>query len=163
MKKIDVKYDSLVRCTKLSKKEQKKLVNWFARQNILIQINIFSEQKNQFFKLKSEMTEVDILPLAAFLLAIQYFYSLEQSISSKSKHANLSTSKNLSKFRIRKAKKERYKEKREKLLNLWAIVVNLKSEDFSFRQIADYLRGHHRFEVSHTYIHKIWEELENGN
>jgi hypothetical protein len=148
--------------TKLSKKNQKKLVNWFARQNILVQINIFGEQKNQFFKLKNEGLEVDILPLVAFLLSIQYFYSLESSSNSKSKHNNLSTSKNLGKFRIRKAKKERYKAKREKLLNLWAIVVNLKSEDFSFRQIAEYLRGHHRFVVSHTYIHNLWKELENG-
>lgn len=163
MKEIDIKYDSLVQYTKLSKKEQKKLVNWFARQNILIQINIFSEQKNQFFILKSEVAEIDILPLAAFLLAIKYFYSLEYSANSKSKNNNLSASKNLSKFRIRKAKKVRYKEKREKLLNLWAIVVNLKSEDFSFRQISDYLRGHHRFGVSHTYIQKLWQELENDN
>jgi hypothetical protein len=160
---IDVQYKSLVDCTKLSKKEQKKLINWFSNQNILIQIDIFSEQKNQFFKLKNECTEVAVVPLAAFLLAIHYFYSLESKKNSKNKQNNLSSSLKLSRFAIKKAKKERYKEKREKLLNLWSKVTELKAEGFSFRAISDYLRGHHRFNVSHTYIHELWKELENGS
>lgn len=34
-KYIDVQYKNLVRHTKFSKKEQKKLVNWFSNQNVL--------------------------------------------------------------------------------------------------------------------------------
>jgi hypothetical protein len=160
---IDFQYKNLVHCIKFSKKEQKKLINWFSNQNILIQIDIFEEQKNQFFKLKNKCKEVEVVPLAAFLLAIHYFNSLESEKNSKNKQNNLATSSKISRFAILKAKKERYKEKREKLLNLWSKVQELKAEGFSFRQISDYLRGHHRFEVSHTYIRNVWEELENGN
>jgi len=163
MKEIENKYKSLVQCTKLSKGEQKTLLSWFSRQNVLIQIDIFGEQKNQFFKLKSTYQELDILALASFLLAIKHFYVLENKNSSKNKNNDLKVSQKISKFHVKKAKKERYKEKREKLLNLWGVVVNLKDEEFSFRQIADYLRGHHRFEVSHTYVRNLWKELENGN
>jgi len=162
LKKIDLQYESLVHCTKLPKKEHKKLINWFSNQNILVQIDIFSEQKNQFFKIKNECTEV-VVPLAAFLLAIYYFYSLESEKNSKNKQNNLATSSKQSRFAIKKAKKERYREKREKLLNIWSVVKDLKAEEFSFRQISDYLRGHHRFGISHTYIRNLWEELENGS
>lgn len=161
-KYIDVQYKNLVRHTKFSKKEQKKLVNWFSNQNVLVQIDIFAEQKNQFFKLKNECTEAETVPLAAFLRAIHYFYSLENEKNSKNKQNNLSANSKVSRFSIKKSQKNRYKEKYEKLLNLWSVVKNLKSEEFSFRQISDYLRGHHRFEVSHTYIRNLWTELENG-
>lgn len=162
MEKIDIQYDSLVHCTKLSKKNQKKLINWFARQNILVQIDIFSEQKNQFFKLKNQHENLQVIPLAAFLLSIQYFYGLETSKYGKSAKTDLTESGKISKFSIKKAKKERHKEKREKLLDLRSVVLQLKEADVSLRDISDYLRGHHRFVVSHTYIRDLWEELENG-
>lgn len=163
MKKINLKYDSLVKYTKLSKKEQKKILIWFLRQNILIQIDVFAEQKNQFFKLKNGCEETDIVPFAAFLLAINYFYLLKSSQNSKNRQKDLSHTSKVSKFLVKKAKKGRYKEKREKLLNLWSVVENLKAEEFSFRQISDYLRGHHRFDISHTYIRNLWVELDNGS
>jgi len=163
MKKIDLKHESLVKYTKLSKKEQKKLINWFAMQNILIQIDIFEEQKNQFFKLKNKIQEQELIDLVAFLLAINYFYLLESSKNSKNKQSDLTKSNKISRFLIKKAKKGRYKEKHEKLLNLWSVVERLKAEEFSFRQISDYLRGHHRFDISHTYIRNLWVELDNGS
>lgn len=92
MRSRDIQYESLVQCTKLSKKEQNRLVNWFSRQNTLVKIDIFLEQKNQFFKLKNKYNEQQqVIPLAAFLLAIQHFYSLLDSKNSKNKQADLST------------------------------------------------------------------------
>ncbi|MFK5937898.1 MAG: hypothetical protein QM497_05805 [Sulfurimonas sp.] len=159
---INLQDDSLVRYTKLSKQEQKKLINWFSRQNIAVQIDIFEEQKNQFFKLKSDCREVQIVPLAAFLLAIQYFYSLVFSKNNKNKQDNLNGSAKISMFTIKKAKKIRKKEKREKLLNLWSIIIDLREEGFSFREISEHLKGRHRLNVSHTYIINLWKELEDG-
>jgi len=156
-------YDNLVKCTRLGVKKQKMLVNWFAKQNTPVQIDVFSEQKNQFFKLKGECQEAHIVPLAAFLLSIEHFYSLEASRNSKNKQNDLSALKKVSNFSIKKAKKEKHNEKREKLLNLWSVIQKLRAEDFSFRDISDYLRGHHRLQVSHTYINNTWKELENGN
>jgi len=162
MKEIDIQFDSLVHCTKLSKKNQQKLINWFARQNILVQIDIFSEQKNQFFKVKNQHENLQVVPLAAFLLSIQYFYELETSKNGKSTKTDLTESGKISKFSIKKAKKEKYKEKREKLLDLRSVILELKKAGASLRDISDYLRGRHHFVVSHTYIRDLWEELKNG-
>ena len=60
--------------TKISEVQRKKLINWFKNQNIEVQILIFDEQKNQFFKLKNEGAHKNILSLASFLSAIKNFY-----------------------------------------------------------------------------------------
>lgn len=64
-------------------------------------------------------------------------------------------------MKLKKHKKLRKKEKREKLLNIWSVVQKLKSEKYSFRDISQYIRQRHRFDVSHTYISKMWRELKN--
>lgn len=163
MSKINEKYESLVQCTKLSKKSQKKLINWFNKQNILIQIDVFYEQKNQFFKIRDIGFDDKIVPLAAFLLAINSLYLREIEQKSKNKETDLGKSRKTTEFSIKKVQKVRYKEKHEKLLNLWTIVINLRAESFSFRQISAYLKSRHRFVVSHTYIRNLWKELENAN
>jgi len=68
--------------TKLSKEQQKTLINWFNKQNIEFQILIFDEQKNQFFKLKNEGIDKKLLSLASYLLAIKHFYDKEQLLKS---------------------------------------------------------------------------------
>jgi len=150
-------------CTKTSTKQRRILVNWFNKQNILIQINIFKEQKNQFFKLKKTNAEENTITLSAFFIAIDIFYKKEQLQKNKNKSQNLETISSISNFSINKFRKQRYKHKKEKLMNMWSVVQKLKNENFSFRDISKYIRQKHRFEVSHTYIMKIWKELEYAN
>ena len=69
--------------TKISEVQRKKLINWFKNQNIEVQILIFDEQKNQFFKLKNEGAHKNILSLASFLSAIKNFYDKEQLLKLK--------------------------------------------------------------------------------
>jgi len=71
--------------TKLSLDQRKKLINWFSKQNAEFQIIIFEEQKNQFFKLKNEGGNKNILSLASYVLAIKYFHDKEQLLKSKNK------------------------------------------------------------------------------
>lgn len=151
----------LEQATTCSSQKRKKLVNWFSRQNILVQIDIFSEQRTQFFKLQGKFEFSDVLTLSSFFLAILHFQRQEQQLKSKNKSQNINSLLNSSNFSIKKHKKLRKKEKREKLLNLWSVVQRLKLEEYSFRDIAQYIRQRHRFEVSHTYISKIWKEIEN--
>jgi len=145
--------ESFVKITKLSQKQLKSLVNWFNKQNILIQIDIFKEQKNQFFKLKNIEIDKEIIPLAAFYLSINKYHSIF-NLDSKNKSLNLTETAKVSKFLIKQAKKSRKKKKQEKLLNFQSIIVNLKDNGFSFREISKYLKRKHHFDVSHTYIRK---------
>lgn len=162
MHSIDEINDKILRITKFSNKYKIKLINWFNRQNDLIKIDIFKEQKNQFFKLKStELKLEEILPLIAFYLAIDKLYNLENLNNQKNKSQNLTKLAFISNFSIKKSRKIRIKEKREKLINIWSVVQKLKEEDFSLREISEYLKSKHRMNVSHTYIDEIWKELED--
>ena len=70
---------SLESCTKLSQDQRKKLINWFKNQNVEFQVLVFDEQKNQYFKLKNEGADKNILSLASFLLGIKNFFDKEWS------------------------------------------------------------------------------------
>lgn len=147
--------------TACSIEKRKQLTHWFSKQNVDVQIDVFNEQRNQFFKYKGKIESNDVLALSAFFLAILYFKKQEQQLKEKNKSQSLDLLGNISNFSIKQHRKLRMKEKREKLLNIWSTVQKLKSEEYSFRSIAQYIRQRHRFEVSHTYISKLWKELQN--
>jgi len=161
--KIDGKYESLIQCIKLSKKEQKKLLNWLGKQNVLVQIDIMSEQKNQFFKLKNQCKSTDIVALSALFIAIDYYYSLQFSGNKKSRKGNLEDNKKVSDFLIKQAQTEALSPKQEKILDYKSIILNLKAQGFGSRKISAYLLNKHKFNVSHDYICKNWELIKNGN
>ena len=158
LEKINKQIEQATAC---SIEKRKQLLQWFSKQNTLVQIDIFREQRNQFFKLKEKIESNDVLVLSSFFLAILNFYRQERQLKEKNKSQSLDLLGNISNFSIKKHKKLRIKEKREKLLNLWSVVQKLKLEKYSFRSISQYIRQRHRFEVSHTYISKLWKELEN--
>jgi hypothetical protein len=85
-----------------------------------------------------------MLTFAALILAI------DQKISSL----------NLNSIKLRSNYAKKYV-KREKLLGLWAIVRTLRHEEnLSFREISRYFLKFHKFEISHSMVQKIWNELE---
>jgi hypothetical protein len=138
--------------TKLSEDQRKSYVNWFNRQNIEFQILIFDEQRNQFFKLKNSNAKQDILPLAAFYLAIKHFYVKEQLLKSKNKTQSLNELGNLSKIERVKFKKQKPKPKLQMLLSMNAIIEQLHGDGYSSREIKLYLQNKYRKTISHTYL-----------
>ena len=158
---LDILNTKIEQQTALSTNKRKTLVNFFNKQNILIQIDIFKEQRNQFFKLKNKFETSEITSLAAFFQAINTFYETEQLQKKKNKSQDLSSLADISNFAIKKFQTNKLKEKREKLLNVWSVVQKMKAENVSFRKISKYLRSKHRFDVSHSYIRQIWEELND--
>jgi hypothetical protein len=146
--------------TKLSIEKRRSLVNWFNKQNVEIQLLVFNEQKNQYFKLKSTIEDQNIVSICAYYLAIAEFYNKEIVMNKKNKSQSLDNiSKHLN-LEIKKAKKLRKKEKREKLLNLISVVERLKDDGYSLRNISKYLAAKHRFNVSHVYIANFIKEFE---
>ena len=153
---MDNYFNTFERATKLSRREQKKIINWFNKQPLEMQIDIFREQKNQFFILKnSDLNSENLLSIISFYLAVFKFYKIDNQISAKNKTMILQVkSQKIHKF-------QKIKAKREKLLNIWSKIQKLKNDEFSFREIETYLKQKHRFRVSHTYIQQIWQEIEN--
>lgn len=160
MQRIDYQ-DALENKTKLSSVSRKKLLNWLSRQNIEIQVEVFKEQKNQFFKLQQTIKIVEILPLVAFYLAIEKYYQKEDVENKKNKTLNLDSLDGISNFSIMKYQKNKIKIKREKLLNIWSVLQKLKKENFSTREISVFIKQKHRIDVSHSYIQQIWKEIED--
>lgn len=143
---------SLELLTKLSQDQRKSYGNWFNRQNVEFQILVFKEQRNEYFKLKNLYGNKDILPLAAFCLAIKHFYVKEKLLKSKNKSQSLEEIGNLSKIELVKMKKQKPKQKQQTLLNMLSVIEQLNNGGYSLREIASILKNKYRVEVSHTYI-----------
>lgn len=149
--------------TKLSAKHRKTFINWFGRQNIEFQVIIFDEQKNQFFKLKNENIEQNLLPLASFLLAIKIFYGKEQLLKAKNKTQSLNELANISKLEVVKYKREKQKPKLQMLLTLHSVIDKLFQNGYSIRDIQKYLKNKHRKSVSHTYLGEYINKYVKGS
>lgn len=136
--------------TKLSREQRKNHINWLSRQNVEFQIMIFEEQRNQFFKLKNSNIDLKVISLAAFYLAIKYFYEKEKLLNSKNKSQSLEAIGGITKIELVKMKKQKQKE--QALLNLFSVVEKLHNEGYSLREIASVLQSKYRKNVSHTYV-----------
>lgn len=136
--------------TKMNQETQNQMIRTYTKLDISVKVDVFKEQKVIFHKLKNIhfITDNSILTYASFVLAIKL-------IISKTDQVNLKAIK----LRTKNAKKQN--QKREKLLSYWSVVKTLKLEqNYSFREISDYLLKYHRFEVSYSLIYQIWNEIE---
>ena len=138
--------------TKISEVQRKKLINWFKNQNIEVQILIFDEQKNQFFKLKNEGAHKNILSLASFLSAIKNFYDKEQLLELKNRCQTLNEIESITKIEKIKLKKERPKQKLQLLLSMDSIIADLHNDGYSSREIEKIFFKKYRKKISHSYI-----------
>lgn len=160
---IDALNYSFVKITKLSTKNRKKMTKWFSEQNILVQADIFQEQKNQYFKLQSTHKDMSnsFIALLAFYLAIGQFHQLNVKAFRKNKDYNLSTTKKKSDFNRKKSRRPKLFKKREFLLDIWSVIQEKKADCISDRNISEDLLYDFDFKVSHTYINNLWKEIEN--
>ena len=135
--------------TQQSYELQNQHLRFFAKVELQLKLQILQLQKPFFHKLKSAYIDVDnaVLTLASLILAIDSVVKELDII-------------NLNAIKLR-GKNHKSKIKREKLLGYWAIVRTLKlKQSMSFRQIAKYFQKYHKFEISHSMIQKIWNEIE---
>jgi len=137
--------------TKHSEEMQKQRLRLFAKVEFSIKLQILQLQKPLFHKLKSAHIDVDnaILTLSSLILAID-------SVAKELDDVHLNAVK-------LRGKNHKSKIKREKLIGYWAIVRTLKLEQsMSFRDISVYFAKYHKFDVSYSTIHELWNELENN-
>lgn len=150
----------------MNEEQQNALLRLFSRLSLSLKIDIFTNQKKIFFKLKEKNSDVDlsILTYCALILSIENYANEKNDfeklrISDLDKNQILKFTSNKAKLFI--SKQARIQTKRDKLLKFWAVVKTLKEkENFSFRQICDYLKKYHKLDVAHSTIYNLYVELE---
>ena len=136
--------------TKMNQETQNQMIRTFTKLDISVKVDVFKEQKVIFHKLKNInfIADNSILTYASFVLAIEVVIKNTNQVNLKA-----------IKLRTKNAKKQN--QKREKLLSYWSVVKTLKLEqNYSFREISDYLLKYHRFEVSYSLVYQTWNEIE---
>lgn len=143
------KIKTLESLTKLSIESQNQKLRLFARVDIDTKLKILSSQKQIFHQMKNLHTDVanEILTLSSLITAISKEFENADEVELKSL--------------IFRAKNARKSLKKKKILELWAIVKTLKSEQkMSFRDIVKYLKKYHKIDVAHSTIYGLWQEIE---
>ena len=138
--------------TKMGVEKQNQKLREFIKVDTVTKLKILAYQKKLFHKLKSIHIDLDneILTLSSLILATDEILNEFDSI-------------NINAIKLR-GKNNKVKVKRQKLLGYWAIVRTLKcKEQMSFRDISEYFAKYHRFQVAHSTIYNLWNELENNN
>ena len=137
--------------TKLNLESQNKKLRLFSRVDLQTKLKILSSQKQLFHKLKSAYVNIDntILTLSSLILSVDTVVKELDTV-------------NFNAIKLR-AKNNKAKIKRQKVLGYWAIVKTLKLEqNMSFRDISTYFTKYHKLNVSYSTIYELWNELENN-
>lgn len=136
--------------TKMNQEFQNQKLRLFAKVDIATKLKILEHQNQLFHKLKNIYVDVDnkVLTLSSLILAIEFVIEKLDII-------------NINAIRF-KARNNKLKVKKEKLLSYWSIVKELKEkENLSYREISNYFGKYHKFEVSYSTIYKLWNQLES--
>ena len=136
----------------------KKLVAFFAKQDVVVQINIFKEQRNQFFKYEKKV-HANHLPLYAFLCAISIYYQKFKLKFYKNKTFDIKSQSSLVDVNILKDKKQKICIKRERFLNYISVSKRLREEGYSYRKMSAHFQKYYKYNVSHTYLRKMCKEF----
>jgi hypothetical protein len=157
----------ITRWCKISTSDIIKLIKYFAKQPISVQIKILKMHREVLFKnknyIKKQSIDISIGSYIAMILSIKYYYALEQKLT-KLKFEDLSAEelRDISIIQVQKFDTKFVKQKkRDRLKHYWSIVKYLKLQDKSFRKISHYLEYKYKFKISHSEIFKAWQELEN--
>ncbi len=148
--------------TLLSTEQRRSLTRWFNKQNELIQVDIFKEQKEQFFRLRNKNSSSNTIALSAFYLAINRYYEKDKILKKKNKSHNLDYLSTVSEFAMKKNEEMRINDVREKLLNFSSFIFTMKKRGKSLRKIKQDLLSIYKFDVSHTTISNFIKDFEKG-
>lgn len=142
---------------------QKRLINWFAKQNNEIKLKIFEEKRKQFFKLKQEIDKnVEVIDYLSFISSIKVIHEKLNYKNKKNKSKSLNELVDISTLELASLKKSQKKEKYEAIVNRYSIIEKLRNENISWRNISQIFKVKYRLNLSHQYIKCVYEELEDG-
>ena len=144
------------RLTEISVSHTKKLGYWFSRQPFDVKMNVFTRQRNYFFKLKNsdEIIKDNLISLISFFQVVDELYKIEKNINLKNKTMKLE------KIITQDYKEARRRVLRDKIVDKWSKIKEWHSMGKGSRKIAKLIKSKYRLDVSHTYVIDIWKEQE---
>lgn len=147
----------------MSIQDRQKALRWLAHQNDLIIYEVFKLKKNHFYRLKNEGRHADLvlIDVLALYLAVKEMISQLKVSNRKNRSGNFGFLRKIGDTRAKQMRKPRFNAKREKLLNLEGVIKSLVEEkNYSYREVAKYLKTYHRFDVSHTAIRGFYLKMK---
>lgn len=157
--------DKLNRYTGLSHEIRTKSLRWLARQPEPMILEAFIKQKEHYFTL-SQRNEANksILYLSSLYKAAHDLYTRSNQAAKKNRHENIDDVEDVTSIHVLQHTKHIPSPKMERMLNLKNKILRLRyQEKMSYRDISDFLRKFHRFEVSHTTIHHFVKQMDETN
>lgn len=141
--------DLISSITQLDSKEQKRLSHLFARLNELLRVEIFENQRTIFHKIKSKYIDIEnnTIGYCSFILAIKEFESNVnfdelQSIKFENQYRKIDIN--------------------EKLSTVVSVIIQLREkQNFTYRDIAKYLKKNHRINVAHSTIFRFYNQIKD--
>ena len=135
--------------TQLDSKDQKRLLHLFARLNELLRVEIFENQRTIFHKIKSKYIDIEnnTIGYCSFILAIKEFESNVnfdelQSIKFENQYRKIDIN--------------------EKLSTVVSVIIQLREkQNFTYRDIAKYLKKNHRINVAHSTIFRFYNQIKD--
>ena len=153
----------------LPETEVKRLLVWYTKQPIEIQIEAMKLSSDLFFQWRDKYpTEKNEVRLGTFVLALKKMRRFDHIITEKNPNHDLEkirkvTEMKADRFLARKKAERKRKnpsKKRDKILMHSQEIKMLRDKGFSFRLIAEFLKVNRRFSVHWTYIEKLWKQIE---
>ena len=151
--------------TKMSEKQQRQALLFFARLPLLIRLELFEKHKIVLYKLKQVHLDASssLLSYCALIIVASSSRNDQQMLQSAN-FPNLTLDEilqlSLHQIQIFKNSKARKKQQYEQVLKYWSLVKTLKSQSMSFRDISTYLQKYHRIHISYSTVYKIYKKLE---
>ncbi|MBU4474822.1 MAG: hypothetical protein KUA35_09335 [Pseudodesulfovibrio sp.] len=151
----------------MSVQERQDALRWYARQTEEFRVNLMTNRFRLFCDLKAKQVDKDLalLEYAALCLVLKSegFFA-EKRYRSKKVLAD-SEIQLLRKRRTEKAQAIQLRTRKrgqvmERLAKKWGVVVELRENGLSFRDIAVYLKENHQLKVSCGYLHEKFVEWE---
>lgn len=149
--------------TSMSFSDRQKALRWLAHQNDLIMFDVFKLKKSHFHRLKNEGRHADpvLIDVLALHLAVKETISQLKVTNRKNRSGNFGFLRKIGDTRAKQLRKPRFNAKREKLLNLQGVIKSLVEEkNYSYREVASYLKTFHRLDVSHTAIRGFYLKIK---
>jgi len=157
--------DKLNHYTGLSHQTRTKSLRWLARQPEPLILEAFAKQKEHYFTLsRRSETNKSILYLASLYRAAHDLYAASKRIAKKNRNENIDDVEDITSIQVLQHTKHIPSPKMERMLNLKNKILRLRYQGkMSYRDISDFLRKFHRFEVSHTAIHQFVKQMDRTN
>lgn len=156
---------TIEKLTKMSKKERKILLRYFAKLPLRAILYILTKHRKLLFILneRTEYESLETVSFAALVLAIKSYYSDDKKLSQK-KFIDL-TIDEIHEISIRsillfEEGSQSKRPQRDKLLSYWSVVISARKNGKSSRFIAMYLKKKYQFKVGHDLINRTWNELK---